>query len=101
MGEAAMKIRLVFALMLFGTAVLAQTSPQPTPQDFLQSEPETQLQDRLQRRPAAEIPSATGATEPLSNMATGVSVDRYIGDAAKAPSRQWHNVMFTQNLLRA
>lgn len=43
----------------------------------------------------------TGEREPPSNMQTGVSVDRYIGDLAKAPSRQWHNVMFTQNLLRA
>jgi mannose-6-phosphate isomerase-like protein (cupin superfamily) len=99
----AMKFRLIVVLMLFGTAALAQTPPQPTPppSDLLQNEPETQLQDRLQRRPAAEVPSATGATEPLSNMATGVSIDRYIGDASKSPSRQWHNVMFTQNLLRA
>src|SRR5580704_17873531 len=97
-----MKIRLIIAMMLLGTAALAQTPLQPAPaiQDVLQSEPETQLQDRLQRRPAAEAPSPAGATEPLSNMATGVSIARYMGDASKAPSRQWHNVMFTQNLLR-
>jgi Cupin domain len=42
----------------------------------------------------------TSEREPPSNMATGVFVDRYIGDAKKSPSRQWENVMFTQNLLR-
>jgi len=34
-------------------------------------------------------------------MQTGVSIDRYIGDATKSPARQWHNVMFTQNILHA
>jgi mannose-6-phosphate isomerase-like protein (cupin superfamily) len=42
----------------------------------------------------------TNEREPPSNMQTGVSIDRYVGDATKSPSRQWHNVMFTQNLLR-
>jgi mannose-6-phosphate isomerase-like protein (cupin superfamily) len=88
--------------MLLGTSVLAQTPTQPAAptQDLLQGEPETQLQDRPLRRPGAEIPSMTNAREPLSNMQTGVTADRYIGDATKSPSRQWQNVMFTQNLLR-
>jgi mannose-6-phosphate isomerase-like protein (cupin superfamily) len=42
----------------------------------------------------------TNEREPPGNMQTAVTIDRYIGDAAKAPSRQWHNVMFTQNILR-
>lgn len=98
-----MKIRLIIATMLLGTAALAQTPPQPAPpsQDLLQSEPESQLQDQPQRRPAAEVPQETNVTEPPSNMATGVSIDRYIGDATKSPSRRWENVMFTQNILRA
>lgn len=89
--------------MLLGTSVLAQTPPAPaTPaQDLLQSEPETQLQERPLRRPADEVPTMNGEREPLGNMQTGVSIDRYIGDATKSPSRQWDNVFFTQNILRA
>jgi mannose-6-phosphate isomerase-like protein (cupin superfamily) len=96
------KIALSIVLMLLGTSVMAQTTTQgeAPPQDLLQSEPETQLQDKPLRQPAAEVPSTTNEREPPSNMQTGVSIDRYIGDAAKAPSRQWHNVMFTQNILR-
>ena len=98
-----MKTQLALALMLLGSSVLAQTPAQPATsmQDLLQSEPETQLQDKTLRRPAAEAPSMTNEREPPSNMQTGVSIDRYIGDATKSPSRQWHNVMFTQNLLHA
>lgn len=97
-----MKIRLALTLVFVGTSLLAQAPP-PTaavPPDLLQGEPETQLQDRPLRRPALEVPSMTNEREPPSNMQTGVSADRYIGDATKSPSRQWHNVMFTQNLLR-
>jgi mannose-6-phosphate isomerase-like protein (cupin superfamily) len=96
-----MKTQLALALMLLGTSVLAQTPTQPAtpPQDLLQGEPETQLQDKPLRQPAAEMPSMTAEREPPSNMQTGVSIDRYIGDATKSPSRQWHNVMFTQNIL--
>jgi len=96
-----MKVTLAIMLMLVGTSLAAQTAsepPAPT-QDLLQTEPETQLQDRALRRPAAEAPSSTNQREPLSNMQTGVSIDRYIGDATKSAARQWHNVMFTQNLL--
>jgi len=95
------------ALTCLGTSLLAQTPTQPaaptpaTPaQDLLLGEPETQLQDRPLRRPAAEAPTMTNEREPPSNMQTGVFADRYIGDATKSPSRQWHNVMFTQNILR-
>lgn len=107
-----MKNGLAIVLTLLGTSLVAQTQTQPaapaptspasaTPaQDLLQSEPETQLQDRLLRRPAAEAPTMTNEREPTSNLQTGVSIDRYIGDAAKSPSRQWQNVMFTQNILR-
>lgn len=97
-----MKTRLAIILALLGTTVLAQTPTPPAAptQDLLQSEPETQLQDATFRRPTAETPSMTNAREPLSNMQTGVSIDRYVGDATKSPSRQWHNVMFTQNILR-
>ncbi|MEO6803869.1 MAG: cupin domain-containing protein [Granulicella sp.] len=96
------KTRLAIILTLLGTSLLAQTPPQPVAptQDQLQSEPETQLQDRPLRRPAAESTTMTNAREPLSNMQTAVSIDRYIGDATKSPSRQWENVMFTQNILR-
>src|ERR1700734_2912018 len=99
-----MKLQFAFALgafTLLGAAAFAQNAAPPPRQDMLASEPETQLQDQLQRRPAAEAPTMTGEREPPSNMQTGVSVDRYIGDASKSPSRQWHNVMFTQNILRA
>lgn len=97
-----MKTKLAIILTLLGASLVAQTPPEPAAptQDLLQSEPETQLQDRPSRRPAAEAPSSTNEREPLSNMQTGVSIDRYIGDAMKSPSRQWQNVMFTQNLLR-
>jgi mannose-6-phosphate isomerase-like protein (cupin superfamily) len=84
--------------------VLASVLAQPLwaqTADPLQGEPETQLQDHLKRNPDGEAPSMTGAHEPPSNMVTGVSIDRYIGDASKAPSRRWENVMFTQNILRA
>src|SRR5580692_3926692 len=76
-GRKIMKIRLVIAMMLLGTAALAQTPPQPAPaaQELLPGEPETQLQDRPQRRPAAEVPQDTQTNEPLGNMATGVSID--------------------------
>jgi mannose-6-phosphate isomerase-like protein (cupin superfamily) len=96
------KFRYALALMFVGTSLLAQapTPPVAPAQELLQSEPETQLQDRGLRRPAAEAPSMTNEREPPSNMATGVFADRYVGDATKSPSRQWHNVMFTQNLLR-
>lgn len=98
-----MKIRFAAALILLAGSVLAQTpNPPATPaQDLLQGEPETQLQDRGLRRPAEEVPTETGVREPPSNMQTGVSIDRYIGDATKSPSRQWDNVMFTQNILRS
>src|SRR6188508_1764384 len=63
-------------------------------------EPESYLQDTPNKRRAeAMTPRETQAGEPLSNMATGVVIDRYIGDAARAPSRRWHNTMFVQNLL--
>jgi mannose-6-phosphate isomerase-like protein (cupin superfamily) len=96
-----MKTQFLLISLLLGTSVLAQTPAQPTTptQDLLQGEPETQLQDRPLRRPAAEAPTMTGEREPPSNMQTGVSIDRYVGDATKSPSRQWHNVMFTQNIL--
>jgi mannose-6-phosphate isomerase-like protein (cupin superfamily) len=98
----AVKIGIALTLVLFGTSTFAHAQNQPATaaQDLLQSEPETQLQDKPLRQPAAEVPSTTGEHEPPSNMQTGVTIDRYIGDAAKAPSRQWHNVMFTQNILR-
>ena len=99
---------LALTLTLLCTSARAQAPAQPatpapaTPaQDLLQSEPETQLQDRPLRQPAAEVPTITNLREPPGNMQTGVSIDRYIGDAAKAPSRQWQNVMFTQNILRS
>lgn len=97
-----MKIGLAIVLMFLGTSVLAQTPTQPgTPaQDVLQGEPETQLQDKPLRQPGAEVPAMTGEREPPSNLQTAVTIDRYIGEAAKSPSRQWHNVMFTQNILR-
>jgi mannose-6-phosphate isomerase-like protein (cupin superfamily) len=96
------KTKLAIILTLLGTSLLAQTPTQPAAptQDLLQGEPETQLQDRPLRRPGAEAPTMTNEREPPSNMQTGVSIDRYVGDATKSPSRQWHNVMFTQNLLR-
>jgi mannose-6-phosphate isomerase-like protein (cupin superfamily) len=83
-----------------GAAAPAAQTPAAPAQDLLQGEPETQLQDRPLRRPAAEAPTMTSEREPPSNMQTGVSIDRYVGDATKSPSRQWENVMFTQNLLR-
>ena len=97
-----MKAGIAVGLLFLGTSLVAQTHAQSATasQDLLQSEPETQLQDRPLRQPAAEAPSTTGLREPPSNMQTGVSIDRYIGDAAKSPSRQWQNVMFTQNILR-
>ena len=100
--ESIVKTGLAFVLMILGTSALAQTATQPgtPPQELLQDEPETQLQDKPLRQPAAEVPTMTNEREPPGNMQTGVTIDRYIGDAAKAPSRQWHNVMFTQNILR-
>jgi mannose-6-phosphate isomerase-like protein (cupin superfamily) len=97
------KTGLAAVLLLLASTALAQTPPQPgaSTQDLLQSEPETQLQDRPLRQPAAEQPSTTNLREPPSNMQTGVSIDRYIGDASKSPSRQWMNVMFTQNILHS
>jgi mannose-6-phosphate isomerase-like protein (cupin superfamily) len=97
-----MKTQFLLVSLLFGTSAFAQAPAQPTApvQDLLKGEPETQLQDMRLRDPAAEVPSMTNVREPPSNMQTGVFVDRYIGDATKSPSRQWENVMFTQNLLR-
>jgi mannose-6-phosphate isomerase-like protein (cupin superfamily) len=97
-----MKAKLAIFITLLATSLAGQTAIEPAAptQDLLQSEPEAQLQDRPLRRPAAEAPAMTNQREPLSNMQTGVSIDRYIGDATKSPSRQWHNVMFTQNILR-
>ena len=96
-----MKTGLAVVLVFLATSVVAQTPPQTAApaQDLLQGEPETQLQDKPLRRPEAETPATTNAREPLSNMQTGVSIDRYVCDATKAPSRQWNNVMFTQNIL--
>lgn len=96
-----MKLRLALAFTLLAASALVQASTAQTAQDPLQSEPETQLQDHLKRKPESQAPVMTGAHEPLSNMATGVSIDRYIGDANKAPSRRWENVIFTQNILHA
>ena len=94
---------LVAGAVFLGGSVFAQ-APAPTAtsaQGVPQSEPETQLQDKALRRPDAEEPTETGLREPPSNMQTGVDIDRYIGDATKSPSRQWDNVMFTQNILHA
>ena len=107
-----MKTRLAAAFLivlssaLVGDSAFAQAPTPPAAQgtqapDLLQNEPETQLQDRPLRRGAEEAPTETGLREPPSNMQTGVDIDRYIGDATKAPSRQWDNVMFTQNILRS
>ena len=38
--------------------------------------------------------------EPPSNDRVGVSIDRYVGDANRAPSRVSHDVMFTRSILR-
>jgi mannose-6-phosphate isomerase-like protein (cupin superfamily) len=81
-------------LLLASGAAIAQVAPGAL------LEPESYLQDTPNKRRAeAMTPRETQATEPLSNMATGVSIDRYIGDAARSPSRRWHNTMFVQNLL--
>lgn len=40
-------------------------------------------------------------TEPPANDRVGVSIDRFIGDANRAPSRVSHDVMFTRSILRA
>lgn len=39
--------------------------------------------------------------EPPANTATGVSIDRFIGDASKAPARLSHDVIYTQSILRS
>ena len=45
-------------------------------------------------------PAAT-PREPPANTATGVSIDRFIGDASKSIGRLSHDVIFTQSILRA
>ena len=40
-------------------------------------------------------------TEPPANDRVGVSIDRFIGDANRAPSRVSHDVMFTRSIIRA
>lgn len=81
-------------LLLAGAAALAQPSASLL-------EPESQLQDTPKRRDDAIAPMAPQVTEPLSNMVTGVSIDRYIGDVAQSPTRRWRNTMFVQNILRS
>jgi mannose-6-phosphate isomerase-like protein (cupin superfamily) len=49
-------------------------------------------------QPAAVPPRPV---EPPSNMQTGVSIDRFIGDASKSPGRLSHDVILTQSILRA
>jgi mannose-6-phosphate isomerase-like protein (cupin superfamily) len=39
-------------------------------------------------------------TEPPANDRVGISIDRFIGDASRAPSRVSHDVMFTRSILR-
>jgi len=39
--------------------------------------------------------------EPPANTATGVSIDRFIGDASKSIGHLSHDVIFTQSILRA
>jgi len=92
-----MKIRHLLPLSLLACGMaLAQG---PAPSSLL--EPESQLQDTPKRRDEAIVPQTPQVTEPLSNMVTGVSIDRYIGDAAESPSRRWLNTMFVQNILRS
>src|SRR6188768_2912911 len=54
---------------------------------------------------AAGAAGAAGAPEtprePPGNTQTGVSIDRYIGDAAKSIGHLSHDVIFTQSILRA
>lgn len=98
-----MKARFAVVLMLFGASLFAQTPTKPAPSapSFTKSEPETQLEDRPMRVPADMVPTMDALQGPPGNMQTGVDIDRYIGDASQAPSRQWDNVMYTQNILRA
>ena len=84
-------------LLLCGVA-LAQSPATAPPASLL--EPESALQETPKRREEFLTPLTTQVTEPASNMATGVSIDRYIGEADKSPSRRWRNVMFVQNILR-
>jgi mannose-6-phosphate isomerase-like protein (cupin superfamily) len=91
-----MKFRylLPLALALASGGAIAQVAPGSL------LEPESYLQDTPNKRRAeAMTPRDTQAGEPLSNMATGVVIDRYIGEASRAPSRRWHNTMFVQNIL--
>jgi mannose-6-phosphate isomerase-like protein (cupin superfamily) len=89
-------LTLLLPLLLCGAAI-AQT---PVPPASL-LEPESALQETPKRREEFLTPLASQVTEPASNMATGVSIDRYIGEADKSPSRRWRNVMFVQNILRS
>ena len=87
---------LVLLSLLVGGAALAQA---PDTASLL--EPETALQETPKRRAEFLTPLTTQVIEPASNMATGVSIDRYIGEADKSPSRRWRNVMFVQNILHS
>ncbi len=53
----------------------------------------------------AQTPGAAAApprpTEPPANDRVGISIDRFIGDANRAPSRVSHDVMFTRSILRS
>lgn len=98
-----MKAGLAAAVLLFGATLFAQAPNQPaTPAHNLQqTEPETQLEDRPMRVPEDMVPTPHALEGPPSNMQTDVDIDRYIGDASQAPSRQWDNVLYTQNILSA
>jgi len=64
-------------------------------------EPESALQETPKRREEFLTPLTQQVVEPASNMQTGVSIDRYIGEPEKSPARRWRNVMFVQNILRS
>ena len=96
-----MKKHILLPLSLLAACGAAFAQGPATPPAASLLEPESALQETPKRREEFLTPLTSQVVEPASNMQTGVSIDRYIGEPDKSPARRWRNVMFVQNILRS